>query len=92
MTREEIDELARTDPDFTFRDGIPNPSDEVCPDVLPEKVPLPLELVRTIGTWHSMADAFEKLWLQSGAYEEMAARELCDPESALNRAGMEAGA
>jgi hypothetical protein len=58
-------------------------------DVLPEKVPLPLELVGTIGTWHSMADAFEKLWLQSEAYEEMAARELRDPDSAVNRAGME---
>ena len=94
MTREEFDGLARTDPYFTFRDGIPNPSDEVCTcngkpavllvarlsrnpfacidcnlDVLPEKIPLPHELVGTIGTWHSMADAFEKLWLQSEAYE-----------------------
>jgi len=115
MTRKEFDELAHTDPYFVFRDGIPNPSDEVCTcsgkpavllvarlsrnpfacidcnlDVLPEDVPLPRELIGTIGSWHSMADAFEKLWLESGAYEEMAARELRDPKSPVNVSGMEA--
>src|SRR5579872_827476 len=44
-------------------------------------------LVEAIAHWHNVYDAIDRLWLDSGPYEQWARRELADIASAINRRG-----
>ena len=57
-------------------------------EVPPELLPLPAELADPVADWSSVYDALDRLWLDSGAYETWAARELASLASPANRAGL----
>jgi predicted nucleic acid-binding Zn ribbon protein len=56
-------------------------------EVSPESLSLPHELVDPIVAWRSVYDALDRLWLDSGSYEEWAAQELGTLRSDANRRG-----
>ena len=58
-------------------------------EVPPERLDLSSELVEALASWNAVAGAIERLWLDSGAYEEWARREMIDINSAVNAAGRE---
>jgi hypothetical protein len=58
-------------------------------EVDPKTLPLPLGMVGEVAHWRWIASAFEALELDSGAYEDLAQRELGDLGSAVNVEGLE---
>src|SRR5258707_5786263 len=56
-------------------------------EVLPEAVPLPIDLVDPVADWASVHDALDRLWLDSGSYETWALGELTNPTSPTNQTG-----
>jgi predicted nucleic acid-binding Zn ribbon protein len=57
-------------------------------EVAPETLPLSPALVDSIVAWRGVYDALDRLWLDSGAYEQWAAGQLADLESEVNRRGL----
>ena len=56
-------------------------------EVDPERVPIDSHMAEEVASWLSVEDALYRLWLDSGDYEEMAARALSDPSGAVNQNG-----
>ena len=56
--------------------------------VAPERLVLPADLAEAVADWRAVYDAFDRLWLDSGAYEFWAARELATLTSPVNAAGL----
>ena len=57
-------------------------------EVPPERLALTVRMTDAIADWCSVYDAIDRLWLDSGAYEQWAARELATLESAVNVRGL----
>lgn len=57
--------------------------------VAPERIAVPSHLVDAIADWTVIFSSLYKLWLQSGAYEEWAYKQLGDRTSPVNREGLE---
>jgi hypothetical protein len=58
-------------------------------EVDPGALPLPQEMVDAVAHWAATAGAIEWLELDSGPYELWAQGELLDPQSPVNREGLE---
>ena len=57
--------------------------------VEPHSLPFSDSLFEGIARWLRVADAVDKLWLDSGEYEDWALKELSSPTSYSNRKGQE---
>jgi hypothetical protein len=58
-------------------------------EVDPAKLPLPASMVDKVAHWRVLENAFLQLWLDSGEYEAFAQDELLNPESPINREGLQ---
>lgn len=56
-------------------------------EVAPERIPIDMPIAEQVSSWLSVEDALYRLWLDSGDYEEMAARALSDPTGTVNILG-----
>jgi predicted nucleic acid-binding Zn ribbon protein len=56
-------------------------------EVPPRRLRLDRAAVQEIAHWNSLYDALDRLWLDSGAYESWAARQLGDLRSEVNLVG-----
>jgi len=56
-------------------------------EVPPERLGLPLQLAEAVAHWNWVADGINRLWLDSGAYEEWARSQLADLASPVNVEG-----
>ena len=57
-------------------------------EVAPERLALPDDLAEAVADWRTVYDSFDRLWLDSGAYEFWAARELATLTTPVNVAGL----
>lgn len=57
-------------------------------EVAPESLAISGSLVEEIAAWRSVYSAMELLWLDSGAYEKWASREMSDLKSPVNQRGL----
>lgn len=58
-------------------------------EVAPESIPLSPELAERVAAWNSVEDSLLRLWLDSDAYEMWAQGELENPDSPINRRGLD---
>ncbi len=56
-------------------------------EVPPERLGLPPQLAEAVAHWNWVADGINRLWLDSGAYEEWARSQLADLASPVNVEG-----
>jgi predicted nucleic acid-binding Zn ribbon protein len=57
-------------------------------EVAPESITLPHSLVDHIADWNQIQCSIDRLWLDSGTYEEWAYHELTEPSSSTNINGL----
>jgi hypothetical protein len=57
-------------------------------EVDPERLALTVQETEAVAQWFQAASALYRLWLDSGAYEEYAKRELVDPRGQVNVEGV----
>jgi len=61
-----------------------------CNDFIsPKKIEIDVDTTAKLQQWRAIYDSIDRLWLESGAYEKWAIKELSNPKSSLHKQGFE---